>query len=314
MPRIPDEIIQEIKKRADIVDAISEYVSLKAAGNAFKGLCPFHDDKGSSLVVNRDMQTFKCFACGEGGNVFAFLVKHKGMKFHEAVESLAEKYGIAIPKPSESKPRTPSQPTVQGEPMMRVSVEGQKTVIQSNTFTARFDGAALSSLRARDGDVEFLHSEPPGVPVDVLFMNMSTLGKDKHEECTITQLSDVAVRIVVVGEDSDRSLLIALDRDTGDLCVVPSSKTSRRGVVSVRWNLSFHPDADVILPCVNGILVKSGSEFPGNDRFAWPYRWNAQLAIAQQNNSSCMIRSQDTRFKFKALALGRDGDKTTLGT
>jgi hypothetical protein len=84
-------------------------------------------------------------------------------------------------------------------------------------------------------------------------------------------------------------------------------------VVSVRWNLSFHPDADVILPCVNGILVKSGSEFPRNDRFPWPYRWNAQLIISERDNHTCMIRSQDTTFKFKALNLARKGDKTTLG-
>jgi len=196
---------------------------------------------------------------------------------------------------------------------MRILVEGQKIMVESDTFSARFDGAALVSLRSSNDDAEFLHPDAPDVPVDVFFTGRATLGKDKHEQCTVTQLSDVAARVVVVGEESDRSLLITLDRATGDLCVTPSSKTSRRGVVSVRWNLAFHPDADVILPCVNGILVKSNSGFPGNDRFPWPYRWNAQMVIAERDSNSCMIRSQDTTFKFKALNLARSGDETTLG-
>ena len=108
-------------------------------------------------------------------------------------------------------------------------------------------------------------------------------------------------------------MLITLDQATGDLCVTPSSKTSRREVASVRWNVSFNPDAEVILPCVNGILVKSAADFPRNDRFPWPYRWNAQLVIAQKGNQSCMIRSEDTAYKFKALNLARKDNKTTLG-
>ncbi len=196
---------------------------------------------------------------------------------------------------------------------MGISVEGRKIIVDSKEYTATFDGAALISLKSKDGGVEFLCTEGPDVPLDVFFLGHATLGKDKHEECIVTQLSDVAARVVMTGEDSDRSMLIALDRANGDLCVIPSSKTSRRGVVSVRWNVSFHPEAHVILPCVNGILVKSESGFPGNDRFPWPYRWNAQMVIAERSDHSCMIRSQDTTLKYKALNLARKGDKTTLG-
>ena len=76
------------------MDIISEYVPLRPAGKAFKGPCSFHDDKGESFTVNRDMQVYKCFACGEGGNVFAFLMKYKDMKFHEVVRFLAEELGM----------------------------------------------------------------------------------------------------------------------------------------------------------------------------------------------------------------------------
>jgi hypothetical protein len=195
---------------------------------------------------------------------------------------------------------------------MKILVEGQKVLVDSEKFTAVFDGATLTSLKSKD-EIEFLHPENPDVPLDVLFADYSTLGKDKREKCVVTQLSDIAVRVILTGADSDRSLLITLDPSNGDLCITPSSKTSRRGVVSVRWNISFHPDADVILPCVNGILVKSGSAFPGNDRFPWPFRWNAQLIISEREKHTCMIYSRDTSFKFKALNLNRKDDKTTLG-
>jgi len=195
---------------------------------------------------------------------------------------------------------------------MKILVEGQKVLVDSKQFTAVFDGAALTSLKSKD-EIEFLHPENPDVPLDVLFADYSTLGKDKREKCVVTQLSDIAARVILTGADSDRSLLITLDPSTGNLCITPSSKTSRRGVVSVRWNVSFHPDADVILPCVNGILVKSGSAFPGNDRFPWPFRWNAQLIISEREKHTCMIYSRDTSFKFKALNLNRKDDKTTLG-
>ena len=195
---------------------------------------------------------------------------------------------------------------------MKILVEGQKVLVDSKQFTAVFDGAALTSLKSKD-EIEFLHPENPDVPLDVLFADYSTLGKDKREKCVVTQLSDIAARVILTGADSDRSLLITLDPSTGNLCITPSSKTSRRGVVSVRWNVSFHPDADVILPCVNGILVKSGSAFPGNDRFPWTFRWNAQLIISEREKHTCMIYSRDNSFKFKALNLNRKDDKTTLG-
>ena len=93
---IPDSIIEDIKSRIDIVDIISEYVPLKPAGKSFKGLCPFHDDRNPSFTVNPEMQIFKCFVCGEGGNMFTFLMKHEKMTFYEAVRALAERCNVTI--------------------------------------------------------------------------------------------------------------------------------------------------------------------------------------------------------------------------
>lgn len=100
MPKdfIPDRIIEEIKSRSDIVDIISEYVPLSSAGKNFKGLCPFHDEKTPSFMVNRDLQIFKCFGCNEAGDVITFLMKHEKMPYVEAIRSLATKCGVVIPE------------------------------------------------------------------------------------------------------------------------------------------------------------------------------------------------------------------------
>ena len=95
---ISPEKIEEVKRRADIVDLVSEYVTLKKGGKNFLGLCPFHKEKTPSFTVNRDKQIFYCFGCGEGGNVLAFLMKINNMSFPEAVRHLAAKTGVVIPE------------------------------------------------------------------------------------------------------------------------------------------------------------------------------------------------------------------------
>jgi DNA primase len=93
----PDKI-EEVRRRADIVDLVSEYVTLKKGGRNFLGLCPFHKEKTPSFTVNRDKQIFYCFGCGEGGNVLTFLMKMNSMSFPEAVRHLAGKTGVVIPE------------------------------------------------------------------------------------------------------------------------------------------------------------------------------------------------------------------------
>ena len=94
---IPQEKIGEIKSRVSIVDLVSEYVTLKKAGRNFVGLCPFHKEKTPSFSVNPEKQIFYCFGCGEGGDIFAFLMKINGASFAESARYLANKAGIEIP-------------------------------------------------------------------------------------------------------------------------------------------------------------------------------------------------------------------------
>jgi DNA primase len=97
--RYPPEIIDRVRESADIVAVISEHVRLKKAGRAMKGLCPFHQEKTPSFHVNPDRQIYKCFGCGEGGDVFRFLMEAEKMSFPEAIQLLAGKAGIPLPRP-----------------------------------------------------------------------------------------------------------------------------------------------------------------------------------------------------------------------
>jgi DNA primase len=93
---IDNAVIDEIRERADIVDVISQYVSLKRTGARFKGLCPFHSERTPSFTVNPDLQIYKCFGCGAGGNVFTFLMSQTQQSFGEVVKELARQYGVRL--------------------------------------------------------------------------------------------------------------------------------------------------------------------------------------------------------------------------
>ena len=105
---IPAEKISEIKHSADILELISDAVVLKKAGRNYVGLCPFHSEKTPSFTVSPEKQMFYCFGCGEGGNVFTFVMKQEGIAFPEAVRFLAKRYGIVIVDQS-SSPATKNQ-------------------------------------------------------------------------------------------------------------------------------------------------------------------------------------------------------------
>ena len=112
--RIRDDDIAEVREKARIDDVVSGYVSLRnAGGGSQKGLCPFHDEKSPSFQVTPSRGFFHCFGCQEGGDVFSFLMKIDGLSFTEAVERLADKYGVQLRREEgdarDDKPRGPQR-------------------------------------------------------------------------------------------------------------------------------------------------------------------------------------------------------------
>src|SRR3989338_6668299 len=97
MAFIPEEKVQEIRDRANIVSVISQYVPLKKIGANYKACCPFHPEKTASFVVSDAKRIYHCFGCGKGGNVFTFLMEYTGLSFPEAIQKLADQVGVVIP-------------------------------------------------------------------------------------------------------------------------------------------------------------------------------------------------------------------------
>ena len=87
---------ETVKSQIDIVSLVSQYVEIKKSGSNYKGLCPFHNEKGASFMVNQNLQIYKCFGCGESGDVISFVQKIEGLDFKSTINFLSEKYGIKI--------------------------------------------------------------------------------------------------------------------------------------------------------------------------------------------------------------------------
>ena len=94
----PDDLVEEVRSRNDIVDVISGYVRLQKKGASYFGLCPFHNEKSPSFSVSPTKQMYYCFGCGAGGNVFTFLMNYENDTFPEAVKVLADRAGINLPE------------------------------------------------------------------------------------------------------------------------------------------------------------------------------------------------------------------------
>lgn len=94
----PEDLVEEIRQRNDIVDVVSEHVKLKRTGNNHMGLCPFHNEKSPSFSVSGQKQMYHCFGCGVGGNVFTFVMEYENYSFVEALKYLAERVNIALPE------------------------------------------------------------------------------------------------------------------------------------------------------------------------------------------------------------------------
>ena len=141
---IPSYLIDQIRQSNNIVEVISEYLPLKKTGSNFKALCPFHQEKTPSFIVSPQKEIFHCFGCGEGGNVFNFLMKHEKISFIETVERLAQRAGISLPEDKTSQ-----------EEASRISRE-RESLFEINHHAASFYQRCLKSSGSAQKAREYL--------------------------------------------------------------------------------------------------------------------------------------------------------------
>ena len=133
-----DEQIEEVRQRSDIVDVIGNYVKLKRSGSGYVGLCPFHNEKSPSFSVSPARQMYKCFGCGVGGNVITFMMEYENFSFPEAMNFLAERAGIDLPK-QELTPEQKRQESI------------RTILLEINAKAARYYYAKLKSSTGQIG-------------------------------------------------------------------------------------------------------------------------------------------------------------------
>jgi DNA primase len=140
---------ERVKQQADIVRVIGEYVRLKKSGANFTGLCPFHQEKTPSFAVHPVKQIYHCFGCGAGGDVFKFVMEMEKSPFPEAIRTVAEKCGIAIPKPRERSPEE------------RCENQQRSALVEMHRETAAFFSRALHD--SSEGKVAAAYLEDRGL-------------------------------------------------------------------------------------------------------------------------------------------------------
>jgi DNA primase len=144
MPSIPQDFIDLVRSSTDIVGVVSQYVPLKASGASFKGLCPFHSEKTPSFHVNPERQIFHCFGCHQGGDAFKFLMLYEKLSFVEAIEQLASRAGLQVPRASGASRREEQERTI----LLKLHDEAAK-YFRSQLLESKEGAKALDYLKKR---------------------------------------------------------------------------------------------------------------------------------------------------------------------
>ena len=150
--RYSDDIIEEVRMKNDIVDVVSQYVKLNRRGNTYFGLCPFHNEKTPSFSVTPSKQMYYCFGCGAGGNVYNFVMEYENYTFGEALQHLADRAGVQLPKIEYSREA-------------RGKAEKRATLLEINKLAASY---FYYQLRRENGSQAYAYLINRGVSEDTI--------------------------------------------------------------------------------------------------------------------------------------------------
>jgi hypothetical protein len=202
--------------------------------------------------------------------------------------------------------------------LVSVVVKDNKVYIETQTLSAVIEKGILSSLRSKINQEEFI--EKPDISnfraLQLLYIKNELVQVNEEKFGTIEshQISDHSAEIVFHSWDGDGVLSISADAETGDLMIEPSAYSSRPGVLACRWSISgIKPGLELVAPFFQGIKLKLDDPLIKNNRWRWPFSWEAGFAILQSKEGGFWIHTRDTRYRFKALQTGIESDPFFIG-
>jgi hypothetical protein len=219
----------------------------------------------------------------------------------------------SIPKQS-----APGGQKIMPEKLARVEVKDNKVYIETHTVNAVIEKGVMTSLKSKITGEEFI--DKPDVTnfraLQLLYIKNETvqINEEKFGSIETHQISDQSAEIVFHSWDGDGVIMISADPETGDLLIEPSAYSSRPGVLACRWNISgLKPGLDLVAPLFQGVKMKLNDPLIKNNRWRWPFQWEAGLAILQSVSGGFWIHTQDSRYRFKALQTGTESDPFVIG-
>ncbi|MCL4176713.1 MAG: twin-arginine translocation signal domain-containing protein [Verrucomicrobia bacterium] len=209
---------------------------------------------------------------------------------------------------------------VSGQPgrFAAVTVDGERLRIETHTLSAEMTKGALTSLRSRSTGEELIRvpGQPGGAALELIYRGDEIVRVDESKFGGITThpLSPHRAEIVFHSWDGDGVVVVGADPESGDILIEPSACSSRPGVRGCRWNLfGLRPDLELVAPFFQGIKLKLDDALIRNTHWAWPFFWEAGLAILQGPGGGFWVRTQDDRYRYKAIQVGSSADPHRLG-
>jgi hypothetical protein len=199
-----------------------------------------------------------------------------------------------------------------------LKVDGDRIAIETHTLSAVVSKGFLTSLRSKATGDEFIQAPDTqdSAALELVYRGDSTVRVDesKFGSITVHQLSPRSAEIVFQSWDGDGVIIIGVDPDSGDILVEPSAFSSRPGVRGCRWNIAgLRPDLELVAPFFQGTRLKLDDSLIRNTHWAWPFYWEAGLAILQGSKGGFWVHTRDNRYRYKAIQVGSNATPNRIG-